>query len=67
MRITTWWKRTYEGLRGAHIVSPVSLSFANFPGSGAVVWCWLVFVFGFFGLLCCVCLCFSGFQGNFCR
>ena len=25
----------------------VSLSFANFPGGGAVVWCLLVGVFGF--------------------
>ena len=35
----------------------VSLSFANFPGGGAVVWCWLVGVFGFlvcvFVLACC--------------
>ena len=29
----------------------VSLSFANFPGGGAVVWCLLVGVFGF--LVCC--------------
>ena len=43
----------------------VSLSFANFPGGGAVVWCFLVGVFGF--LVCvCFCLLFSGFQGNFC-
>ena len=34
----------------------VSLSFANFPGGGAVVWCLLVGVFGFlfvFVLACC--------------
>ena len=29
----------------SHLVSP---SFANFPGGGAVVWCWFVGVFGLF-------------------
>ena len=46
-RITIWWKRTYEGLRGARFVSLVSPSFANSPGRG--VWfgvCWWV-CFGF--------------------
>ena len=47
-RITTWWKRTYEGLRGL-----VSLSFANFPGSGVVVWCLLVGVCLGFVFFCC--------------
>ena len=42
----------------------VSLSFANFPGGGVVVWCLLVGVFGFLFVFCFGL--FSGFQGNFC-
>ena len=42
--------RTYEGLRGARLVSLVSLCFANFPGSVAVAWCLLFCVFCLFGL-----------------
>ena len=41
-RTTTWWKRCYEGLRGARVVSPF---FCEFSLAG--------FVLG----LCCGCLC----------
>ena len=45
-RITTWWKRCYEGLRGARFVSPLShIIFAIFH------WTWWVWLFVF----CCVC------------
>ena len=43
----------------------VSLSFAYFPGGGAVVWCLSVGVLGFW-LVFCFGLLFSGLQGNFC-
>ena len=43
--ITTWWKRTFEGLRGA-FVSPRFTLFCAFPWSmvvGLVLVAWLVF------------------------
>ena len=58
-RITTWWKRTYEGLRRRVLFHLVSLSFANFPGRGVVV-----FVVGLVGgcLVFVVFVCFSRFS-----
>ena len=39
-----------RGREGRVLFHLVSLSFANFPGSGAVLWCLLVGVFGLSGL-----------------
>ena len=44
-RITTWWKRCYEGLRGARFVSPVfHIILRIFTGRGVVVVCVLLCV-----------------------
>ena len=56
--ITTWWKRCYEGLRGARFVSPL---FCNFTGRCGVGWfCVCLFVcllcFGLF-VVCVVWFC----------
>ena len=62
--ITTWWKRCYEGLRGARFVSPFILQF-HWP-----LWCWVVlclFVCLFVCLLCFglfVCLLCFGFASE---
>ena len=64
LRITTWWKRSFEGLRGARLFHLVSLSFAKFPGRGVafVVVLFVCCVVVFFGgcLLCCVGFVFPG-------
>ena len=52
-RSTSWWKRTFEGLRGARLFHLVSLSLqisladlpGLVPGSGVGVACFLVVVF----------------------
>ena len=40
MDVTTWWKRCYEGLRGARFVSPFIFEFSM----AVVVLGWVVFV-----------------------
>ena len=64
-RITTWWKRCFEGLRGARLFHLVSLFFCEFSLDVA---CWLFLcVVGWFLVFCCCCfglLCF--FQWKFC-
>ena len=44
--MTTWWKRCYEGLRGARFVSPFLRFFAGRFGG-----CWVVLCF----FVCLVC------------
>ena len=52
-RITTWWKRCYEGLRGARVVSPLShIILRIFTGRCG-------FVVSLFCLLCWFVLCFG--------
>ena len=48
MDVTTWWKRCYEGLRGARFVSPFIFEFSL----AVVVLGWVVFVCLFVCLLC---------------
>ena len=47
-RITTWWKRCNEGLRGARGVSPVSHHFANFHWTGRFVFLFACVLLGVF-------------------
>ena len=62
-RITTWWKRTYEGLRGARFVSPCLTLFCEFFWSCVWVGVVLVGVCVWFLLFLFV---VAFFQGNFC-
>ena len=48
---TTWWKRCFEGLRGARLFHLVSRYFANFHWSWCGVWLCFVVCVG-----CFVCL-----------
>ena len=52
-RISTWWKRTNEGLRGARFVLPCLTQFCQFPLSRCCCFgvCWWVGVW--FCLSCC--------------
>ena len=60
-RITTWWKRCYEGLRGARFVSPLShIILRFFTGRGGLVVCVLLRVWvALFAFVC-----FSGFSSE---
>lgn len=58
-RITTWWKRTYEGLRGALFVLPCLTEFCEIP----VVVLLVGFVGG--GVWVCFLVVFL-LSGNFC-
>ena len=54
-RITTWWKRSHEGLRGARRFTFVSHLFAKFHRTLCVGFCWfggLRFVLVCVGLFC---------------
>ena len=68
-RITTWWKRCYEGLRGARFVSPLSHIFCEFSqdvvGFCCLFVCLLVLcVVLWFG--CCGSFLFGCFLWKFC-
>ena len=55
-RITTWWKRSHEGLRGASRFTFVSHLFAKFHWT-----LWVFFFVCWFGVLCSVLVCVGSF------